>query len=93
MEKNILFNSHNFRRHINDFGVFGATVGPGTNTKQTKTIITRGINRLTTIRSQVGTIEGVRGNDMLMSTTEKGRMYGVAQLKAAPTRAMALYFS
>jgi hypothetical protein len=41
--------------------------------------------------SQVGMIEGVRGYEMLRSTTENGRMYGIGKLKAAPTRAMALH--
>jgi hypothetical protein len=89
----LLFHSQNLRRQIKDFGVFGAMVGPGTRNRQTTNITPSGTRRLRMIRSQVGMIEGVRGYEMLRSTTENGRIYGIGKLKAPPTRAMALHGS
>jgi hypothetical protein len=50
---NSLFHSQNFLLHINDFGVFGLTVGPGTNKRQTKKIRTAGTTRDKMTRREV----------------------------------------
>jgi hypothetical protein len=58
---NSLFHSQNFLLHINDFGVFGFTVGPGTRKRQIKKMSTAGTTKDKMTRRVVEICEGTYG--------------------------------
>jgi len=86
-----VFHSQSLRRHINDFGVPLPNVGPGTKRRLTKKMMTAGTTRETITSTVVEMVSfSLKGKEMLASTGENGRRFGVILVNRAPTIAMSL---